>query len=336
MLANLRAGCVRVPVGDPYDRPMLRSSDAAELADRFGLGDHAVLAGPVSRGFMGGIWRLTTSQGIWAVKEPDSRREEAAVAAATALEEAVAAAGVFVPGLRRADDGCVFADIGSAQVRVHEWVDLLEPDLTIDPSAVGRTVALIHGVGVPGEEPVDPWWSEIVGAEAWDMLFDELARAGAPFTDALRAQRDEIVALEALVRPPRHLQLCHGDLFADNVRQTTDGRLCVIDWEDSGMADPGYELAVVMFEYARHVPERARTLYGSYLAAGGPGRLTEPADFSMAITQINHIGEVGCRRWLSSEPGSDARSRNEGRVMEFVGEPLTRRLIDDLLAAIRR
>ena len=47
------------------------------------------------------------------------------------------------------------------------------------------------------------------------------------------------------------LQTCHRDLWADNVLPTADGGVCVIDWENSGPADPSQELGCVLFEFAR-------------------------------------------------------------------------------------
>jgi Ser/Thr protein kinase RdoA (MazF antagonist) len=326
-----------LPVGVvtlPYDRPVLAASDAERIAGLYDLGGSADLVGPVARGHQGAIWRLTTDRGSWAVKELGEPRVEEDLAATAAFEEAVAAAGVLVPTLCRTGDGRVLGDVGEAQVRVHGWVDLRDPDPTIDPSAVGTAVARIHGVGLPGDGVVDPWYSEIVGEETWRRLAAELQAARAPFADRLEALLDETVAVEALVRPHRELQLCHGDLFADNVRLAGNGRVCVFDWEDSSTLDPAYELAVVLFEFARSDARRVRDLCDSYVDAGGQVRITEPGDFSMAITQMNHLGEIACRRWLDAAPGSEVRSVNEVRVAEYVDSPLTRRVIDDLLVAI--
>ena len=49
---------------------MLDAGDAAEVAGRFSLGEEALLSGPVARGEVGQVWRLTTSLGVFAVKEP--------------------------------------------------------------------------------------------------------------------------------------------------------------------------------------------------------------------------------------------------------------------------
>ena len=140
--------------------------------------------------------------------------------------------------------------------------------------------------------------------------------------------RDELVALEGLMEEPRDLQTCHRDLWADNVLGTSAGRLCVIDWENCGLADPSQELALVLFEFALGSAERARTLYGSYLEGGGPGRIDRRGNFSMLIAQLGHIGEDACERWLDPSESAVERERQLVRAEEFVALPLTRRVID--------
>jgi Ser/Thr protein kinase RdoA (MazF antagonist) len=221
--------------------------DAVDLAWWFGLGGAARLSdGPVARGKQGLVWRLDTAEGSWAVKVPFRQCGEDEVRSATAFQEAACAAGVPTPQVRRTIEGCVFATLAGRQVRVYEWVDLLAPDARLDPARVGAVVAAIHRVSATDSSPVDPWYHEPVGAERWDHLAGQLAEAGAPFARRLADLRDELVALESWIVPPEMLQTCHRDLWADNVLPTADGGVCVIDWENSGPADPSQELGCVL------------------------------------------------------------------------------------------
>ena len=43
--------------------------DARDVAERYSLGNDAALSGPVARGEVGQVWRLTTSRGTFAIKE---------------------------------------------------------------------------------------------------------------------------------------------------------------------------------------------------------------------------------------------------------------------------
>jgi hypothetical protein len=97
------------------------------------------------------------------------------------------------------------------------------------------------------------------------------------------------------------------------------------------LADPSQELAVILVEYCTADPRRAGAIRAAYAEAGGPGRVEAPADFAMSIAQLSHILAEGCRRWLTATTDAE-RADNEGWVREFVDRPLTRTVIESLLA----
>ncbi len=312
---------------------MLDRRDADAIAGLYQLGDDAVLSGPVARGEVGQVWRLTTSLGSWAVKEPFEAPSIAEVNDDAAFQDVVARTGLDMPPVVRTEGGDVLADVGSATVRVYGWVDLGERDPWLDPATVGHIVASIHRVKHIGDNPVDPWYTDPIGADRWDQLIQQLSAAGAVFAERLAAWRDELVELEQLLEWPSELQTCHRDLFADNVLRTPSGSVSVIDWENSGLADPSQELGLVLFEFSCGQASRARELYDAYRDSGGPGRIDRPGNFSMVIAQIAHIGEIGCTRWL--DPARrDEQQRNAGRVEEFVTDGITCQMISDLLDAV--
>jgi thiamine kinase-like enzyme len=313
---------------------MLEAQLAEQIADRYALGDDAVLSGPTARGEQGQMWKIDTSLGRWAVKEPFRRRDEADVVEAAAFQEAAHGAGVPLPAIVRTVDDRVLADIGDAQVRVYDWVDFDERTADLDPVAVGRLIATIHRVPFAGSEPVDPWFTDPVGADRWDELCRALAAAGAPFAKLMAEYRHERVALEELLEPPTDLRTCHRDLWADNVRRTTAGELCVIDWDDCGLGDPSQELCLILYEFGCGDAGRTSALYTAYVEAGGPGRVDRRGNFSTVIAQLGHIGENSCQAWLTADSPHE-RERNVGRVHEFAGDrPLTRSVIDGILDAI--
>jgi Ser/Thr protein kinase RdoA (MazF antagonist) len=313
--------------------------DVVDLARRFGLGGPARLSdGPVARGKQGLVWRLDAAQGSWAVKVPFRPCGEDEVRSAAAFQEAACAAGVPAPQLRRTTEGCVFAAAEGWQARMYEWVDLQAPDLGLDPVRVGAAVAAIHRVSATGPRdagPVDPWYCEPVGADRWDQLVSQLAAAGAPFAGRLAGLRDELVALEAWIEPPELIQTCHRDLWADNVLPTADGGICVIDWENSGPADPSQELGCVLFEFARSDPGRARALARAYRDAGGPASVSRRGHFSMLIAQLGHITEAAATDWLTPNPRSPERADAAAWIGETLDEPHTRELLEAILTAVR-
>jgi len=310
--------------------------DAARVAERFGLGGDPHLSdAPVARGRMGEVWRLDTGDGSWAVKVPFDPVDEDEVAPSARFQEAAYDAGVPTPPVVRTVEGDVFADLGPLAVRVYGWVDLLAPDPMLDPETVGRVVAAIHGVDVQTCAPADAWYRDPVGAAVWDEVVTSLRRAGAPFADRLADLRDELVALESWLADPATLRACHRDLWADNLLPTAGGGVCVVDWENSGAADPGQELACVLFEFGRTDPERARALATAYRDAGGPGEVREREDFTMLIAQLGHIVEVAARDWLQPNRRSPDRGTAAAWIAETLDDPHTQHRLDALLDAVR-
>lgn len=310
--------------------------DATALARRFGLSGPARLsAGPVARGKQGTVWRLETDEGAWAVKVPFDPHVEKDHALFAAFQEAAFAAGVPTPQVRRARDGAVFAVQGGTTVRLYGWVDLLDVDLHLDPAAVGETLARLHRVPFDGPGERDPWFEEPVDAAAWNQLVDALLEAGAPFAPRLAELRPAFAEVAGWVTTPRETRMCHRDLWADNVRATADGGLCVIDWEDCGAAEPVRELACALFEFGRSDAARARALHDAYVDAGGPARVRRREDFSMLVAQLDHISHQAASDWLAPNPRSPDRAAAEAWVAETLDDPHTPEVLERLLAAVR-
>ena len=313
---------------------MLEAHDAADVAERYSLGRGAALTGPVARGEVGQVWRLTTIRGTFAIKEQFDPFPEDEVREHAAFQEAAHAAGINVPAVIRDRDGRATTMFGNVQVRAFGWVDMRERTPDVDPVEVGTLIASIHRLPFVGRLPADPWYTEPVGSDRWDVLVRRVHEASAPFAEQLASMRDELVALEELIEEPRHLRTCHRDLWADNVLRTLDGSLCVIDWENCGLADPAQELALVLFEFGMGNAERIRTIYDAYVDASGPSRVDGPGTFSMLISQLGHIGEDACLRWLDTTEPADERVRQAARADEFLSLPLTRDAIADILDAV--
>jgi aminoglycoside phosphotransferase (APT) family kinase protein len=312
---------------------VLSPDDVDEIARVYGLGGGPRLTGTVERGEQGQVWQLETDRGMWAVKTAFGVPEELDGEDAD-FQTAAHAAGVPVPAVARTQAGEVFAVVGGVHVRAYEWVDICPPDRTLDPAEVGRVVAAMHRVEFEGRRPEHLWYTDPVGAATWDDLIGDLAAAGAPFADDMARIRGDLVALEALIEPPRALRTCHRDLWADNLRPTAAGGKCVIDWENCGLADPGQELSGVLFEFWGGDPDRARALYGAYRGSGGPGVVDHRGSFTMTIAQLGHITEISCRAWLDPSETDEERRRQVGRVAECTDDPLTVDVIDAILDAV--
>lgn len=312
---------------------MLDLTHAGSIAGRFGLGEDARLHGPVALGRLGEIWQLVTGRGRFAVKHAHFPVSVEDAELDAAYQDVVRSAGVAMPAVVRAVDGSVVADVGGAQVRVYAWVDVLPADRRLDPGAFGRVLASIHAAAVPTEDPVDSWYVDPVGAETWQELLARLRRAEAPFVERLAALLPGVLEAEGILTSPRRVQLCHGDLWADNVRRTPGGGLVALDWENSGPGDVNGELGCALFECGLGEPDRMRTLYAAYVDAGGPGRLAGRGDLTMLGAQLGNIARVGCERWLTSTTDQE-RARNLDWVTEFLDEPVTVETVDRILLAV--
>ena len=269
----------------------------------------------MARGEVGQVWRLTTSRGTFAIKEQFDPFPEDEVREHAAFQEAAFAAGINVPAVIRDRDGRPATMFGAVQVRAFAWVDLGERTPDVDPAAVGSVIASIHRLPFPGRLPTDPWYTEPVGSDRWDALARRLHDASAPFAERFTAMRDELVALEELIEEPRDLRTCHRDLWADNVLRTLDGPLCVIDWENCGLADPAQELALVLFEFGMGNADRTRTIYDSYLDAGGPGEIEGPARSRCSSRSSVTSGRTrACDGWTRPNRPTSVRDRPPART----------------------
>ncbi|MCU1397943.1 MAG: aminoglycoside phosphotransferase [Acidimicrobiales bacterium] len=312
---------------------MSAAPDLATVLDRFDLGDDATLADVPDRGQRGLVWKLTSSRGAFAVKSMFETWAEADVAEPAAYQQLVHATGVALPGIVRTVDGRVLAEIDGRTVRVYDWVDIQAPDPLLDTAAVGAVVAAIHRVRTVANTAVHPWYREPVGAGRWTELRDAAVREHAPFAEDLAAMVEGMIALESLLEPPADIQTCHCDLWADNVRSTSGGGVCVIDWEDAGPADPSQELCLVLYEFGGDAP-RSRALYDAYRDAGGTARVERPGHFSMLIAQLGHINERAISGWLREGATTEQRAHDADLFGEFVSRPLTLALIEEILDAI--
>lgn len=292
-----------------------------------------MLSGPVAAGEQGAVWRLDTDAGVFAVKDVFEPSGEARARASAQFQGAADAAGVFTPRVVRTVDGDVLGRAGDSRIRVYRWVELRGPDLELDPVQVGTVLANVHRLRFAAVGPPHPWYFAPVGPRRWDEIADAVRAQAAPFAAELRSFRTELVSLEQWIRAPENLQTCHRDLWADNVRATSDGDLCVFDWDDSGPADPSQELACVLFEFAGGDAARALQLHRAYRDAGGPGRIENRAAFSMLIAQLGHILERHCGLWLDNISAED-RAHRESAIAEAIERPHSRRVLEALLDAV--
>ena len=293
---------------------------AAQVADRFDLGPDARLEVEAVRGEQGQVRRLVTGSGVFALKETFGELDVDEAELTAAFQARCHDAGVPCPRPLADGDGCYVTHVDGQPVRLQTWADVHDADPMLDPASVGTAVARLHGVVVPARETPHEWHTEPVGAAEWRALVKAARVAGAPYADRLADLVPDLLAMEELLTPMVGRQWCHLDLWADNLRGTPDGEVCVFDFDNAGPAEPTRELAMVRFEFARTGRDRLHALVAAYEEAGGSGRVSRAEDFGVTIAQLHHIGRHQVLGWLHARD-PEARARAHAGVEEFVGDP---------------
>jgi Ser/Thr protein kinase RdoA (MazF antagonist) len=186
---------------------------------------------------------------------------------------------------------------GGTWLRLYDWIDLRPVELTAQATSgeLGALLARLHRCAPasavePGGGPPDPWYDRVPAAHQWAQA------SGAVWAARLADRLTTLPELCTAVAPPdpAGLILCHRDLHPENVLADQAGALVVVDWDNFGPAAPGRELARALFDWFCDGPtpdlDAMRGMYEAYVREGGPGRITEPVDFSMLLaTRLNFL-----------------------------------------------
>jgi Ser/Thr protein kinase RdoA (MazF antagonist) len=288
----------------------------ARLAFGWG-GDVTVAAGP--RGALGQIWRVQVGPARFALKEIFAEpAPPELIEAELAFTRQAAAAGLRMPASHPDRAGrYVVSGPGERWLRLYDWVDLYPVDLSASPTParLGALLARLHrcapatATELDGGPP-DDWYDEVPAIGAWAKP----AASGAPWAARLAERLGTLPQLCAAVAPARagELVMCHRDLHPDNVLADAGGDLVVVDWDNLGPATTDRELARVLFDwFCDHGAvdlDAVRATVEAYVDAGGPGRITGPADFTMLLaSRLNFLlGQLS----VALAPGVEQRQRD--------------------------
>jgi Ser/Thr protein kinase RdoA (MazF antagonist) len=288
----------------------------AHAQDAFGWGDDVVMsAGP--RGALGQIWRVDAGPARYALKEIFAEpTPEPLIEAELAFARRAAEAGVRLPASHPDRDGRhLHTTPDGTWLRLYDWMDLRPVDLGAPgtPAGLGELLARLHrcapaSTTEPDGGPPDPWYDRIAPVDRWT----DAAGSGASWAGRLSERVATLPELCAVVTPvdPAGLIVCHRDLHPENILAGPDGALVVVDWDNLGPAAPERELAKVLFDWFCDGPADLPAmggLYEAYVRAGGPGRITRPADFTMLVaSRLNFLlRQTG----IALDPRAEARHR---------------------------
>jgi Ser/Thr protein kinase RdoA (MazF antagonist) len=262
----------------------------------FGLPGKIISVEPVDRAWSNRVFHVSTSEGQYAIKELLNPWQEpdwlAWLEEAAAFELCAAQAGIAMPRPITSPDGQIFAEVGSATYRAHDWaVGRPCPDGPVDEQTarlVGAELARIHGLRhVPGRTDVFPAMTRDT-IDGWDALVSRLA------------DHDQALAKQAATAAPAVHRIgelvgrsmidfsgqpmSHGDVDQKNLILTVSGPM-LCDWDVSAPWPPRQELARTALSLAAwKVPGVARAVIAGYRGAGGQAYEIVPEDLGVDIS----------------------------------------------------
>lgn len=277
--------------------------------------DQDVVVSAGSRGALGQIWRLDVGSARYALKEIFAESpSEALIEAELAFTRRAAEAGVRLPASHPDREGrYLLSAPGGTWLRLYDWVDLQPIDLTAQgtPRELGTLFARLHRCAPEAAvEPPEPWYDSVPAVREWEQA----ATSGAVWAERLADRLTTLPELCAAVVPvdPAGLIVCHRDLHPENVLADPSGALVVVDWDNLGPASPGRELAQALFDWFCDGPtfdlEAMWGMYEAYVREGGPGRITDPADFSMLIA--SRLNFLLLQANIAIDPQTERRHRD--------------------------
>jgi hypothetical protein len=298
-----------------------------DICEMFGLG---VPTGPmafVARGELGRVSRLATTKGHWAIKEIEHFVPTVDEADANAdLQETMLAAGVDLPRPRRTVGGHALFE----NVRVYEWRELAPvtvADRGLD-ERVADLLALVHLHAPATEQAPDPWYCDGPSRSAWSALVAEAS--GVWWATAVARLVPELVDLPSALHSPA--RICHLDVCPENVF-VSDGAVIVIDWENAGPAATVQDLGSSLWDFCQGEIGRTRAFVGHYRRHGGVLEELDHSVFAMARIVYANLVDFHCRRTFDPAATAEARERAHRALRDLLARPLTRRVVDDMVAA---
>ena len=276
--------------------------DAADyIAETYALGSGPWTMAPVTRGALGQIWKLSSDDCSWAIKELLFGCDKEQVGREAALRHATEELGIRSPRLMPNRYGLYVTQLDPSScgsyVKLYDWVDGTEADAS-DPDILdwfGRTMAFLHTAGEGARETPNSWYEQCPQETDWKDLHKKVHQAGLPWSDALGRFIDtSATELAHWVTPtdPSDLVTSHLDLRPQNVLVGPDGPV-LLDWDNAGPISPEREFARAVYVWSGRNQvnfNSARRLARAYRSAGGRAAIAGPQSFSMLFaTDLNFI-----------------------------------------------
>jgi aminoglycoside phosphotransferase (APT) family kinase protein len=264
----------------------MNNEQLAEICLRFRLGAPVAVPQPVAGGLLQRMWRIETTEGIFAVKHlhlPATRQREALLGyrRAERIAQEMAAQGIPAVTALGRNNGPV-KHMKNAYVLVFPWVEGTTLPLCAASTEYARQIGTLLGrmhtlkLTVPGLAL--PTW-RVLRDDDWVLLARRAAEAQTPWAENMRAFLRELCWWSRLARDanPRlwnTLAISHRDLGQTNVIWRNAHTPAIVDWESAGMINPTLELVGAALDWSGisvGEPDEASFLavLAGYRSAGG-------------------------------------------------------------------
>jgi Ser/Thr protein kinase RdoA (MazF antagonist) len=325
-------------VKQPWETFLMLSPDL--ISDRFDIGRPLDALISVPGGNTHRLYRLATTNGVWAVKVLNRSSEAWWIETfeqSVLLEDAAISAGIDCPRYVRPRDGIAgtLAEIADDEtkysVRVYEWVEGIRPSGVPDSTLavwMASTMATLSQLDLPCKNDIETTYRSFP-ADEWKAWIDEALVAQLQCAPALESAIDTILDGQAFVAAGMTSsgkpQLLHRDFTPDNVLVSTRGPL-LLDWDSAGPDIAWLDFIRSVWRFAGF-PEREVTVdvvcsaIGTYIRKGGSvGAVNEFAFAGLANGLLNSLSYFLWRALGHRNVTTEEKAASDRLVVELLDQ----------------
>jgi thiamine kinase-like enzyme len=265
----------------------MHTTQVTRLCSMGGLGDPLTEPTVVTGGLLHRMWKLTTTQGTFAVKQLNAAiMQRPHIHDEYRLAEQVASlmATHRIPALAALPNaqGDVLYDVDQMSLLVYKWID----GETLSAAAVdhvrarqiGSILARMHALQLEFPASASLEW-EHFHDDDWDVLTFQASELALPWTNRVRAALPRLLEWtrayeQAGLSLGKRVVISHRDLGQKNVIWSDATTPWLIDWEAAGLINPTMELiSVALYWSGVELGSPAEDVFSSvvdgYVEAGG-------------------------------------------------------------------
>jgi len=238
-----------------------------KICQKLNLGDPISPVERIYGGLLHKMWKLTTDQNSYAIKELASHIDFKNQVIKNNYELSEKIATLFahdgIPAISAIHkDGDYLIEIDGAFFLIYPWVNAktLPSNQSISDQQgikIAELISKIHQINLnifslpPSQEPE---FNTLSSAQILDAIKNSQTKK-APFADELKKHQKILLALnqkylEAIPLLKKHSVISHGDLDPKNVLWDAEDQPILIDWESARRLNPTHEIINACFDWS--------------------------------------------------------------------------------------